>query len=184
MGTREIWIAICLNKLIGVEEDTFVHNAEGLSKCIIQRKFQLYLPDKVLCESRLSKTIKIYPQDSWLFFAKSIIVTDSFSPNSWIFKGSSKQEAQAYLRLCAHGLSWTVNVCIDLKFSCGVVSWSLAREKSIEFNSNNKWLSGYVMVIYLTACFRTSKYCLQQIATYGWETRILIRKCYVLNTLV
>ena len=44
-------------------------------------------------------------------------------------KGSSKQEAQAYLRLCAHGLSWTVNVCIDLKFSCGAVGWSLTRGK-------------------------------------------------------
>ena len=129
MGTREIWIAICLNKLIGVEEDTFVHNAEGLSKCIIQRKFQLYLPDKVLCESRLSKLLKFsYKIPDYFLPNQSLLLTHFNS----CFKGSSKQEAQAYLRLCAHALSWTVNVCIDLEFSCGAVSWSLAKEKSIK----------------------------------------------------
>ena len=146
--TRKVWVSVS-------SKENFNYICQ--TKCYV----------KADCQKLLKFTHKIPDY----FLPNQLLLLTHFSLNS-CFKGSSKQEAQAYLRLCAHGLSWTVNVCIDLKFSCGVVSWSLAREKSIEFNSNNKWLSGYVMVIYLTACFRTSKYCLQQIATYGWETRI------------
>ena len=67
---KEIWIAICLNKLIEIEEDTPIHNAKGLSKCINQRKSQLYCPDKVLSESKLSKLLENLPTKILIFFAK------------------------------------------------------------------------------------------------------------------
>ena len=70
MGSKRNLNSNLSEQMIGVEEDTFIHNAKGLSKCINQRKSQLYFPDKVLSGSKLSKLLANLPTKILIFFAK------------------------------------------------------------------------------------------------------------------